>query len=545
MQLLKFRCRTSSRTRGATKIRSSHYRTILEVVPDICTKSRPRYFNSDSFHDVVVEPKSRRQQSSLNLFSSSSVTNDPGYTNTNRFEYTQSAGIASTLFISEVSTFPGVGEREVRDQDETDRLGLTHDVSPGEQLSDEMEELPLSDTTVGSFLSTRTGTNLVSPIDTQSGTAATPAISHRSAGCRRPAATMNRPQEPLLEEDKYEYLYNVVVVGDATVGTTHWLSRYNKGTLLNAVGGDEDPTGVEFATRTVSLSCGSTVKAQWWDMAGHDRVPERSALFRRAGGALLMYDITDGATLQSCTRYLEELRSSADPGVVIMLVGNKLDLVERDPERRQVSFDSAKKWALHHDVLFAAELSDSFVDVEHLFDSLLQNIYNRGSRFYCGEESSFGYYNQQPRPERLKAWTRAPPYPGSNLSSRAGYESQAVMQASSAEGPGSARNSCSRREANLEVKLNLGSEAPDSVCFINLLFPATLSFFKERLGPFLKDMEHYFSLPFPLEDAVIIETKSEKVLDDSQDLEQLVDVWGKLSLSIIGRVGETEIVASS
>ncbi len=55
--------------------------------------------------------------------------------------------------------------------------------------------------------------------------------------------------------------FQVVLVGDATVGKTHLLSRYIKGTL------PKHPTatiGVEFATRTVPLQTGGTVKAQIW-----------------------------------------------------------------------------------------------------------------------------------------------------------------------------------------------------------------------------------------------------------------------------------------
>ena len=135
-------------------------------------------------------------------------------------------------------------------------------------------------------------------------------------------------------DDNYDYLYKVVLVGDATVGKTHLLSRYIKGSLPKA------PTatiGVEFATRTVPLAVGGTVKAQLWDTAGQERYRAiTSAHYRRAVGALLVYDVTKGATFQSCARWLEELRQNAEPDIVIMLVGNKVDLVERDPERRQV-----------------------------------------------------------------------------------------------------------------------------------------------------------------------------------------------------------------
>ena len=70
------------------------------------------------------------------------------------------------------------------------------------------------------------------------------------------------------EGTEADFVYKIVLVGDATVGKTHLLSRYIKGSLPKA------PTatiGVEFATRTVPLAVGGTVKAQIWDTAGQER----------------------------------------------------------------------------------------------------------------------------------------------------------------------------------------------------------------------------------------------------------------------------------
>ena len=112
---------------------------------------------------------------------------------------------------------------------------------------------------------------------------------------------------------------SVVLVGDATVGKTHLLSRYVKGTLPKA------PTatiGVEFATRTIPLAVGGTVKAQIWDTAGQERYRAiTSSHYRRAVGALLVYDVTKQSTFQNCAKWMEELRQSAEPDIVIMLEG--------------------------------------------------------------------------------------------------------------------------------------------------------------------------------------------------------------------------------
>lgn len=54
----------------------------------------------------------------------------------------------------------------------------------------------------------------------------------------------------------------VILVGDPSVGKTHLLSRYTRGTLPKT---QATTIGVEFATHTVPLAVGGTVKAQIWD----------------------------------------------------------------------------------------------------------------------------------------------------------------------------------------------------------------------------------------------------------------------------------------
>jgi Rab family protein len=179
-------------------------------------------------------------------------------------------------------------------------------------------------------------------------------------------------------EDKYDHLYKVVLVGDATVGKTHLLSRYIKGTLPKA------PTatiGVEFATRTVPLAVGGTVKAQIWDTAGQERYRAiTSAHYRRAVGALLVYDITKQSTFQNCLKWMEELRQNAEPDIVIMLVGNKVDLIEKDPQTRQVFYDAAHEFARQHGLFFKEASAVTSYNVKDIFELLLQEIYNQSSK---------------------------------------------------------------------------------------------------------------------------------------------------------------------
>lgn len=87
---------------------------------------------------------------------------------------------------------------------------------------------------------------------------------------------------------------------------------------------------------------GATVKAQLWDTAGQEKYRAITvAHYRKALGCLIVYDITNRKTFQNLKYWLTTLLDSAEQEICIMLVGNKLDLVEEDPRSRQVSQQEA------------------------------------------------------------------------------------------------------------------------------------------------------------------------------------------------------------
>ena len=54
------------------------------------------------------------------------------------------------------------------------------------------------------------------------------------------------------------------------------------------------------------------------------------SLFTGAAGALLVYDITSRDSFNALTNWLTDARTLASPNIVIILVGNKNDLVDRE-----------------------------------------------------------------------------------------------------------------------------------------------------------------------------------------------------------------------
>ncbi|TYZ62886.1 hypothetical protein PybrP1_006985 [[Pythium] brassicae (nom. inval.)] len=90
--------------------------------------------------------------------------------------------------------------------------------------------------------------------------------------------------------------------------------------------------GVEFGTKVVQHPNGKRIKAQIWDTAGQERYRAiTSSHYRRAAGALVVYDVTNPTSFEHAQQHwLMELKAHADISSTlakcITLVGNKVDL---------------------------------------------------------------------------------------------------------------------------------------------------------------------------------------------------------------------------
>ncbi|XP_052724950.1 ras-related protein RABA3 isoform X2 [Vigna angularis] len=165
--------------------------------------------------------------------------------------------------------------------------------------------------------------------------------------------------------EKIDYVFKVVVIGDSAVGKTQILSRFAKNEFCLD---SKSTIGVEFQTKTVTINA-KLIKAQIWDTAGQERAVT-SAYYRGALGAMLVYDITKRQSFDHVARWLEELRAHADSSIVIMLVGNKADLVEQ----RMVPTEDAVEFAEDQGLFFSETSALSGDNVESAFLKLLEEI---------------------------------------------------------------------------------------------------------------------------------------------------------------------------
>ena len=93
--------------------------------------------------------------------------------------------------------------------------------------------------------------------------------------------------------------------------------------------------------------------------------------FRKSVGAFIVYDITKEESFLSVKKWMEEIKEQAEPNIVIMLVGNKLDLCEEDPLKRKVSSDRAEEFAQQNELLFMETSAFTNINVSDVFETLI------------------------------------------------------------------------------------------------------------------------------------------------------------------------------
>ncbi|TMW58498.1 hypothetical protein Poli38472_010057 [Pythium oligandrum] len=161
----------------------------------------------------------------------------------------------------------------------------------------------------------------------------------------------------------------IIMLGNSGVGKTNLLNRLNKGDFNEEF---TSTIGVEFLTHVVPID-GVDVKAQIWDTAGQERFHAMMATYyRKAIGALLIFDLGDRNSLMGVEKWLDQLLNVAEPGLHAVLVGNKSDL---PIGQRAVTKEEAQQFATAHHMSYVETSAKTGENVEFAFHSLIKSIH--------------------------------------------------------------------------------------------------------------------------------------------------------------------------
>jgi Ras-related protein Rab-6A len=153
--------------------------------------------------------------------------------------------------------------------------------------------------------------------------------------------------------------YKLVFLGDQSTGKTSIITRFMYDKFDTSY---QATIGIDFLSKTLYLE-DRTVRLQLWDTAGQERF--RSLIpsyIRDSSVAVIVYDVTNRQSFLNIHRWVDEVRAERGSDVIITLVGNKTDLVDK----RQVSIEEGDAKARELNVMFIETSAKAGFNVKSL-----------------------------------------------------------------------------------------------------------------------------------------------------------------------------------
>jgi small GTP-binding protein len=174
----------------------------------------------------------------------------------------------------------------------------------------------------------------------------------------------------MTNEDNYDMILKLVLIGDSFVGKTNIMSKY----LKNEFHEDSKATvGVEFGSKKFEIE-GVSIKAQIWDTAGQERYKSiTNAYYKGSKGAFVVYDITRKETFDSVDKWISDLKQSGDKKITILLIGNKNDL----DNQRKISKEQGEEKAKSFGVAFLETSAFNGYNLDKAFDLMIKEVYDK------------------------------------------------------------------------------------------------------------------------------------------------------------------------
>ena len=176
----------------------------------------------------------------------------------------------------------------------------------------------------------------------------------------------------------------MLLIGNSAVGKSCLLVRYAENSFnenfFNTI-------GVDFKIKTIQLE-NQNIKLQIWDTAGQERFRTLTAsYYRGAHGIIIVYDVTDRDTFDYISQWMQEIEKFANDNVCKLLVGNKIDLVDK----RVVSREEGEELAKHYGIQYLETSAKNNICVEESFITMAKQI--KGSLLKRGQFNANGSMN--------------------------------------------------------------------------------------------------------------------------------------------------------
>ena len=186
-----------------------------------------------------------------------------------------------------------------------------------------------------------------------------------------------------ISEGNYNYLIKFIIIGDAAVGKSNLLVRYTSGQFKEEY---QLTIGVEFGSNNVIIG-DNTYRIQIWDTAGQENFRSITrSYYKNTACAIIVYEISNKKSFENISSWIEECKNTAPKSILMVLVGNKCDL-----DNREVTEEEGREFAEKNGMIFFETSAKTGKNVEELFKESVKVIDQKiKENYYDLENDSCG-----------------------------------------------------------------------------------------------------------------------------------------------------------
>ena len=174
-----------------------------------------------------------------------------------------------------------------------------------------------------------------------------------------------------MSNDLNKTVYKMVIIGESAVGKTCIFKKITSGVFNEK---SISTIGIDRRTLTFKINTSDgekDVDVQLWDTAGQERFRSiTTTYYKSSQGLLLMYDITNKDTFDNLDSWFQSINESLGESnnYLVVLLGNKVDLVNNEPDKRQVTTEEAENICKEKNIYWGGECSAKDFTEEQLKD---------------------------------------------------------------------------------------------------------------------------------------------------------------------------------
>ena len=181
--------------------------------------------------------------------------------------------------------------------------------------------------------------------------------------------------------------YKIVLIGHSSVGKTALFRKIETGEFydrnISTIGIGKKTLYMDIEEDNNGKKIKKNICVSLFDTAGQEKYKSTTLnYFKGAEGIILMYDITNRQSFDNVEEWINSIKESIGNAhsleYVIMLMGNKLDLVDEDEKLRKVTEDEAEDICHKFNMIWGGERSVKDIkydDLIKLFNQFIGKIY--------------------------------------------------------------------------------------------------------------------------------------------------------------------------